>query len=134
MIKHTWVWNLAMCSSHFSICLWLFLVHISVLCRVFFIVIYSKMFSTSTQLNFWTFTGTSELNRLRGEANQKYVTEFAAKQNMDVCTLIPFLHCIKFHVNTSNVSLGKVICSIGWNHFFSLCMSVSLLNRDFKLY
>lgn len=36
------------------------------------------MFANSTQLKYWTFCGTTELSRLREEANKKYISKHAA--------------------------------------------------------
>ena len=33
------------------------------------------MFPSSTQLKYWTFSGNTELGKLRSEANEKYIKE-----------------------------------------------------------
>lgn len=38
------------------------------------------MFASSTQLKFWTFSGTTELNRLRTEANKKFIDDQSSKE------------------------------------------------------
>ena len=43
-----------------------------------------KMFPTSTQLKFWTFSGTAELNRLRIEANQQFVEKYGREYNVRI--------------------------------------------------
>ncbi|ELU05927.1 hypothetical protein CAPTEDRAFT_171887 [Capitella teleta] len=40
------------------------------------------MFSSSTQLKFWTFSGVTELNRLRAEANETYVSEYGKNETI----------------------------------------------------
>ncbi|KAK2183548.1 hypothetical protein NP493_307g02022 [Ridgeia piscesae] len=39
------------------------------------------MFPSSTQLKFWTYSGTAELNRLRIEANQQFVQKYGREYN-----------------------------------------------------
>ena len=57
---------------------------LQLLSNVYSVTVYfpGEMFPTSTQLKYWTFSGTSELNRLRIEANQKHVEKFGTEYDV----------------------------------------------------
>ena len=60
------------------------------------------MFPTSTQLKYWTFSGTSELNRLRIEANQQFVEKYG--REYDVRIIYNRIFVLKADINFCSVS------------------------------
>ena len=62
------------------------------------------MFPQSSQLKFWTFSGTTEVNKLRAEANQKYIQEYG--KHIPVSSVISHNHD-KINVPVSLFALIK---------------------------
>ena len=70
-----------------------------------------KMFPTSTQLKFWTFSGTAELNRLRIEANQQFVEKYGSEYNVRIILFNYVYNKFDWHDLVDIILLQRYRCS-----------------------